>query len=178
MKRIVGTDLGSYSFNHSTGQITLSGLPAITLEQVVLVTNVTAGVLLYSFASASKGATLSGSVLTLETSTLAMSDTDRLQIIVDLPDSAFADGMRQSIEQMTYYLSAILEKMPRLDSADRASVTINDAGATVALATTQDLRNLTGYLAQLGATGRTADLIPYHVSNAGLPIIYDRITVS
>ena len=88
MKVILGTDLGSYSFAPLTRQISLFGIPPINLEQVVLITNVTTGAIIYNFADGATNATsLLDMVLTLDFDTSPMSASDRLQIIVDLPVS-------------------------------------------------------------------------------------------
>lgn len=80
-KVMVGVDYGSYSFNAASSQVTLNlnGVPP-KLESVLLITNVTDNIIIYNFANPALGATLSGNVLTLDYSTVAMSDTDKLQI--------------------------------------------------------------------------------------------------
>jgi len=80
-KVMVGVDYGSYSFNAASSQVTLNlnGVPP-KLESVLLITNVTDNIIIYNFANPALGATLSGNVLTLDYSTVAMSDTDNLQI--------------------------------------------------------------------------------------------------
>ena len=83
MKIIIGKDVGSYTFDASAGTITISGLPAIKLEDVFLITNVTEGIMLYNFASQVLSGTILGNVITLGYDTSEMSDTDSLQIIVE-----------------------------------------------------------------------------------------------
>lgn len=80
-KVMVGVDYGSYSFNAAGSQVTLNlnGVPP-KLESVLLITNVTDNIIIYNFANPALGGTLSGNVLTLDYSTVAMSDTDKLQI--------------------------------------------------------------------------------------------------
>lgn len=80
-KVMVGVDYGSYSFNAASSQVTLNlnGVPP-KLESVLLITNVTDNIIIYNFANPALGGTLSGNVLTLDYSTVAMSDTDKLQI--------------------------------------------------------------------------------------------------
>jgi hypothetical protein len=81
-KKIVGTNIGSYVFDASAKTITVYGIPALTLEQFLVITNVTTNTIIYNFASSGLGGTLLGSVLTLDYSTLSMSDTDDLQIFI------------------------------------------------------------------------------------------------
>lgn len=80
-KVMIGVDYGSYSFNAASSQVTINlpnGSPK--LESVLLITNVTDNIIIYNFADATLGGTLSGNVLTLTYSTVAMSDSDKLQI--------------------------------------------------------------------------------------------------
>jgi len=89
-KEIVGVDgQSSYSFDPALHQVGIYGLPAFQLEQLVLIINVTRGIILYNFASETLGGTLVGNLLTLEYDTAAMDSADRLQIIVDLPTAQF-----------------------------------------------------------------------------------------
>lgn len=85
MKRLVGSDIGTCAFDPVARTITFSGLPAITLANVLVITNVTAGSMLYNFADPALGGSLAGGVLTLDLDTSAQSATDVLQAWVDLP---------------------------------------------------------------------------------------------
>jgi len=80
-KVMVGVDYGSYSFNAASSQVTLNlnGVPP-KLEAILLITNVTDNIIIYNFANPALGGTLGGNVLTLDYSTVAMSNTDKLQI--------------------------------------------------------------------------------------------------
>lgn len=80
---------GFYRFikgSAGAGYVILKGF--YRLEQFQLITNITSQQIIFNFADTSKGATLSyqptsdETVLTLETDTSSMSDTDRLQIFV------------------------------------------------------------------------------------------------
>jgi len=98
MKTLIGHDAGSYTFDPTAGTVTLSGLPALTLEQVLLITDVTAGVPLYSFADPALTGTLSGDVLTLATATSGLAPSDALQIWVDLPRPAASAQETQGLD--------------------------------------------------------------------------------
>ena len=90
MKVFVGVDAGSYVFDPSAKTITFSDLPSFGLEQVLLVTNSTQGVILYNFIGpySTYGGSLAGNVLTLNASCSGMSSSDRLQIILNIPGIA------------------------------------------------------------------------------------------
>lgn len=85
MKKLIGSDLGAYVFNPTLQTIALSGLPDITLANMLVVTNVTAGAMIYNFADPLLGGSMAGTVLSLDYDTTAMSAGDILQIWVDVP---------------------------------------------------------------------------------------------
>lgn len=86
MKMLLGNELGSYSFNPAARTISISGTPAnLRLDQVLIVTNVTRGVVIYNFAVSALGASILNNVLTLTYNTTAMSASDVLQIWIDIP---------------------------------------------------------------------------------------------
>lgn len=79
--------LASYTFTPgaaNAGTVVVPG--TYTLEQFLLITNVTSGTIIYQFNVPSKGATLStgggNTTLTLKFSTQSMSAADRLQVFV------------------------------------------------------------------------------------------------
>lgn len=87
MKKLIGHDIGSYVFDASEKTITLSGLQTnLTLDQLLLITNTTDGIIIFNFANPSLGATISSNIITLVYDTVSMSDTDKLQIFIDIPD--------------------------------------------------------------------------------------------
>ena len=74
----------NYAFTASpTGMVQLLSYPTITLDQILLVTNVTSNTIIYNFADPTRGGYLEGNVLVLSASTASMLNTDRLQIFVD-----------------------------------------------------------------------------------------------
>jgi hypothetical protein len=87
MKQLIGSDTGSYVFDPVAKTITLYGLPSITLANVLLVTNVTTGAMIYSFADPERSGYFANGVLTLEADTSAQSASDVLQVWVDLPEN-------------------------------------------------------------------------------------------
>ena len=73
-----------YSFSPSTKQIFLSGFTThITLEQLLLITNVTTNTIIYNFADPAAGGNIVNNVITLSADTTSMAGTDRLQIFLD-----------------------------------------------------------------------------------------------
>lgn len=76
-----------YTFNAATKQITFTGYAAVQLSQILLITNTTAGTIIYNFADKLKGGEASGNVLTLAYDTASMNNADELQIYYDDPDA-------------------------------------------------------------------------------------------
>jgi hypothetical protein len=92
------TLLSTYTFTPgaaNAGTVVVPG--TYTLEQFLLITNVTSGTILYQFNVPSKGAVLTtgggNTTLTLEFSTQSMSAADRLQVFVDDPAAGGGGGL-------------------------------------------------------------------------------------
>lgn len=95
-KHLVGVDGGAYTWTPGgagVGTVTLTGLSTLTLDQVLLITNVTDGEIIYNFADPDSTGSISSNVITLEKDTSSMSSGDVLQIWVDLPSSEFPNGV-------------------------------------------------------------------------------------
>ena len=73
----------NYKFNATAQTVTLNDYKPIILSNLFLITNTTAGTIIYNFADSTKSATVSGNVLTLAYNTTGMANTDALQIIYD-----------------------------------------------------------------------------------------------
>lgn len=84
--------------------------------------------------------------------------------------------LNELLTHMTLLLTAILDKLPRLDGNDRVLINGSEIAAA-AMANLTTVTTLTG-LSSLGAQLRPADAIPLHMSNAGAMHLYDRIGVS
>lgn len=78
MKQLIQN--GAYTFDASTGEVTLTGYVSVDIENFLLITNVVTGEIVFQFNSAAKGGTVATNVLTLTLDTSAMADTDELQI--------------------------------------------------------------------------------------------------
>ena len=76
--KILRTD---YVFDASAKTVTFSG--PVDVRGLLLITNVTDNVIIYSFADATKGGIIAGLILTLTYNTVSMSDSDKLQIFYD-----------------------------------------------------------------------------------------------
>lgn len=74
----------NYTFSASGKTVTLTDFTTIQLNRIMLITNVTANIIIYQFNSTLLGGTVATNVVTLTYNTSAMSNTDKLQIIYEL----------------------------------------------------------------------------------------------
>lgn len=73
----------NYTFDASAKQVTFTDYNPIVLANVLLITNVTDGIIIYNFADPLKTGTAATNVLTLAFDTTGMDDADKLQIFYD-----------------------------------------------------------------------------------------------
>lgn len=96
MKYLVGLDAGSYTFNFSEKKILISGFPALALERILLVTNVTTNQIIYQFNSEDKGGTIAFAAgintLTLKVAVAGTANDNRLQIFIEHENILAKDG--------------------------------------------------------------------------------------
>ena len=81
MKKIVD----NYSFNAASKVVTLNDYGAVTLARIMLITNVTANVVIYNFANTALGGVATNNYVTLTYDTSGQASTDKLLIIYDDP---------------------------------------------------------------------------------------------
>jgi hypothetical protein len=86
----------NYTFDASAQTVVFDG--NFKLRTIQLITNVTDGIIIYNFADGAKGGTVSynstndETTITLEHDTTSMSDSDELQIFVDIPEDKVEFG--------------------------------------------------------------------------------------
>lgn len=125
MKQLLTTDIpGSYAFDKTAKTITFSGLQqSITLLNILLITNVTANTIIYNFADSTKGAvSFNNNILTLDYDTSAMTNTDVLQIFLDLPSN------EESLHDLLRRMNKLLESNATVDIYQRQKVVIDGIG--------------------------------------------------
>jgi len=80
----------NYTFDASAKTLIFGDYGSISLESVLLVTNVTDNVIIYNFADPAKGGSVATNVLTMDYDTTSMDDADDLQIYYDDPTATQA----------------------------------------------------------------------------------------
>lgn len=84
-KQLVGLHYGSYTFDPANQQVILTDLADLSLNQVLLITNVTTGTIIYNFADPAKTGSITGNVLTLTYDVSSMNASDILMIYIQYP---------------------------------------------------------------------------------------------
>ena len=135
-----------YAFNKTSKQVAFLGSRIPTkLEQILLITNVTSGDIIYNFADKLKKGSLSGNILTLIADTSTMSDSDSLQIFVDIPEMDF--------EVLLGALVSAINKLQKAqgfpDASGRVRVNLETGGTLGGVTTVTTLSNLGSYSATL-----------------------------
>ena len=156
MKHLLGTDItGSYTFDPGAKTVTFSGLPrAITLSNILLITNVTRNTIIYNFADTATGAvSFNNNVLTLTYNTASHSAGDVLQVFLDV------ESKEESLHDLLRRMNKILESNSVVDLNQRQRITI-DAIRSSAIATS----DLAGTLPVSGTVTASASGT-YTVSN-------------
>ncbi len=158
------------------GNVTIM-LDDFDIKKLVAIINVTESTIIYLPTSTAKGlnSVINNQVI-LNFDTSSHSSSDILQIIYE------DDEDSKTLEGVLYFLTSILEKMPRLDTLDR-SVAFVEAGSiavsslptlsTVTTVTTVSTVTNVGNINNF--SGGNAAYVPFHTSNIGALHIYNQI---
>jgi len=109
MDKIILTS-DDYSFDASAQTISFAN--TISLNHILIITNITDNIIIYNFACDGFGGTLSGKILTLEYNTSAMSDTDDLSIMIykdnkDIESTKLLDLIRRQNDSQEEILAEL-----------------------------------------------------------------------
>lgn len=124
----------NYSFNAAAKTVTFNTADSITLEQLLIITNVTTNQFIYNFADPNTGGSITNNVLTLDYDTTTMSSSDKLQIFIDNTLTPASDEALELINEQTELLRRmikLLEPSGRANSAGAQVVDISTATGTV-----------------------------------------------
>lgn len=161
----------NYAFDAASRQITFLDVVPQSIESVLLVTNVTDGIIVYNFADPYAGGVLVGSVLTLAYDTTFMSNADSLQVFIDTPNTDFEElneTLRSGIIEIVRQLQSIRNDGGMADVNGRVRVAVE----TGSLTTLTSITNL----ASIGGIAAIMQMVSG--SNAAAKELRNRITVS
>ena len=129
--------LENYTFNAAAKQVTFVTSVSVSLENILLITNVTRNTIIYNFANPAQGGTIASNVLTLTYDTTTMVDADRLQIVLDLGELEALDSTVQSTNELLTQvveqtmilkrLTRIMESNSVVDSLQRQRVNVDNS---------------------------------------------------
>lgn len=102
----------NYLFNASAQTVRFLDYNYIDLNRILLITNVTDNVIIYNFADAAKGGTVSDNVLTLTYDTTTMNDDDELLIFYQEVDDVISGSEQmKSLENIESTLFGVLSEL-------------------------------------------------------------------
>lgn len=143
MKQLIGSDVGKYIFSPLDGTVALVGLPPVGLENILVITNVSRGVMLYNFADPALGGSITENVLSLEIDTTAHGAEDTLQIWIDLPR---VDQLEQLLRRL---LDAAMSPAGYDSAQNRGRMTAVVESGTITTVTTCTTCGTVSNLAQI-----------------------------
>jgi hypothetical protein len=129
--------VNNYTFSASAKTITFPEYTSLLLDDMLLITNVTTGTIIYNFADPALTGTIVNNVLTLAYNTTSMSNSDKLSIYIDNEETPASDEMLQAIYDMARNLGVLAAA--RGVAADLRVVPSATAGLPVAQATAANL---------------------------------------
>ena len=138
--------LDNYTFNPAAKTVTFTDYASLDLSDVILITNVTDGTIIFNFASPNLVGSVVANVLTLNYDTTAMSSTDKLAIYLD---DAYTPSSDEAIVLLRRMVK-LMEPLAVQDSSQRQRVTI-DAGT---LPTVSSVSSVTNVVALGGVDAR------------------------
>ena len=182
--------INNYTFSAAAKTVTLTDYSSITLDDVILITNVTTGTIIYNFADPSLTATVSNNVITLAYNTTSMSNSDKLAIYIDNESTSASDEMLQAIYEVSRNLGVIAGargtaadlRVTPLGSTTVAQATAGNLNATVSIAAAQTLAtvstlSLLTNQSQIGGYAAVQQ-IPTLQNNAAVQSNINNITVT
>ena len=110
----------NYSFDAAAQTVTFNTTDVITLEQLLIITNVTTNKIIYNFADPNAGGSITNNILTLNFDTTSMSSGDKLQIFVDNILTPSSDETLQQVGEQTELLRRMVKLLE--PSANQNSV--------------------------------------------------------
>ena len=125
-----------YTFNALAKTITFNTTDTVRLENVLLITNVTDNVIISNFADPTLGGTIINNVLTLTYNTTGTSNTDSLQIYLDLYGTPATEETLSILKDQNDLLRRIIQVLNPLatqDSAQRQRITIDSVVGNISV---------------------------------------------
>ena len=107
-----------YTFDASAKTVTFDVTDTITLNRILLITNVSTNAIIYNFANPLQGGVIANNVLTLDFDTTSMSNSDSLQIFLDLYGSPSTETTAVAINETLKLLRRLVKVSEVLGTQD------------------------------------------------------------
>jgi hypothetical protein len=130
-----------YSFDAAAQTVAFNTTDVITLEQLLIITNVTTNQIIYNFADPNAGGSIENNVLTLNYDTTSMSSEGRLQIFIDNILTPASDETLQLVNEQTELMRRMVKLLEPSSRATSTGLQMVDASSTAITAVNQ--HNLT-----------------------------------
>lgn len=141
-KILIGSELGSYTFDKVAKTITFTGFNA-NLERLLLITDVTNNTIIYQFNDPTLGGTLVNNVLTLtyNTNTVSFNNTDKLQIFYwsEEPQQTALMDLTMSIKRDMQ----LLKRDPLVNSS--GSLVVPNGGVITTISSITSVSSITAF---------------------------------
>jgi hypothetical protein len=132
--------LDNYTFNPVAKTVTFTDYASLDLSDVILITNVTDGTIIFNFASPNLVGSVAANVLTLNYDTTAMSSTDKLAIYLDDAYTPSSDEALVLLRRMV----KLMEPLAVQDSLQRQRVNVDSIANMNVLNQTTNLLQFAG----------------------------------
>jgi len=119
-----------YSFDAAAQTVAFNTTDVITLEQLLIITNVTTNKIIYNFADPNAGGTIVNNVLTLDFNTTSMSSSDKLQIFIDNILTPASDETLQLVGEQNELMRRMVKLLEPSSRASSAGLQMVDASFT------------------------------------------------
>ena len=172
MKKLVN----NYAFVPSARQVLINEDLFSSLEQLLLITDVSTNTVIYNFADPNLGGVLTDQTITLDYNTASLSNADSLQIFIDVDDGSrvsLVALLQSGLAEIVHQLQSIRNDGGMADPAGRVRVAIESG--SVGLSTNQTLATVTN-VANIG--GQNAIIGIMSQSNMAAQNLRNKIIVS
>lgn len=129
-----------YTFDTPNNQIIFNTTDFITLEQILVITNVRSNIIIYNFADPNKGGVLNDNVLSLTYDVTGMNHYSELQIFLEIPMNPSTDESVVLLRRLVQLLTPIATQ----DQLQRQRISVDSITAGLTLQNLTNLNNFNG----------------------------------
>jgi hypothetical protein len=147
------TQILNYTFDKAARTVTFNDYKSIRLDSILLITNVTDGLIVYNFADSSKGGSVSGNVLSLAFDTTGMDNSDKLQIFYDDLNTVTYGDFVDMLKQLILIMANPSTTDKTLNQIRTAPQSLPTLATCSTVTTVNTLANVDGYQGKMVPMG-------------------------